>query len=110
MAGKRDFSIIKGDDYVHVITIKTRAGDPIDLTGDVFTSQLRKVKTQVSPDATFVCVVTDGPNGKVTISLSHTTTSALDIGCYNWDLQRSVGGTVTTILVGEAKVVSDVTR
>jgi len=108
--GKRDFTIYKGDDYTHVFTFNTSAGVPIVFTGNTFTSQLRKVKTQTTPDATFTCTVTDGPNGEVTIVLPKAITAALDVGCYFWDLQRSASGVITTVLVGEVKVSSDVTR
>ena len=82
----------------------------MNITGRTFTSQLRKVKTQTNPDATFTCVVTDGVNGQLTIYLSHTDTQALTTGCYFWDLQQSAAGVITTIVNGTAEVALDVTR
>lgn len=112
-AGKRDIEIVKGDDYSHVVNLQTRVGSvytPIDITGRVYTAQIRKVKTQAVADATFTCVVTDALNGEITITMASEITTDLKIGCYYWDLQQDASGVVNTILSGEAKVVSDVTR
>jgi hypothetical protein len=111
--GKRDIEIIKGDDYVHVVTLNTRIAGvitPLDITGRTYTAQIRKVKTQTSPDATFTCTVTDAANGEVTISMPNATTSTLRVDCYFWDLQQNASGIRNTILAGKATVVSDVTR
>ena len=109
MAGKRNITIRKGDDYSHVVTITNTAG-PIDITGRTYTSQFRKVPTQASPDGTFTVTVTNGPAGELTITMPHATTAALTAGCYKWDLQENSGGIITTILAGEVDVVTDVTR
>ena len=108
-AGKRDIEIVRGDDYAHVVNLETPSG-PIDITGRTYTAMLRKNPMQAVPDATFLAVVSDGPNGEITITLGHLATAALKVGCYRWDLQQDTGGIITTILKGEAKVVTDVTR
>jgi hypothetical protein len=113
VAGRRNITIKRGDDYSHLITIATRSGStvsPVDITGRTYTAQLRKALSQTVPDATFTCVVTDGPNGKVTMSMSHTITAALDPGCYYWDIQQDAGGVLNTFLGGKADVVTDATR
>lgn len=109
MPGKRNIEIRKGDDYSHVVTMRNSTG-AINISGRTYTAQLRKIATQTNPDATLTCTVTNGAGGEITISLSHTVTSTLDTGCYKWDLQENSGGTITTILAGEARVVTDVTR
>jgi hypothetical protein len=112
-AGKRDITIIKGDDYTNEINFVTRSAgvtSPLPITGNVYTAQLRKVVTQAAPDATFVCTVTDGPNGILVVAMGHATTAALTVGCYHWDLQCNSSGTITTVLTGKATVTSDVTR
>ena len=109
--GKRDIEIIKGDTYTHVIRRRVAGTTtPIAVTGYTFTAQLRKVKTQTTADASFSCAVTDGPNGEVTLTMANTVTTALDVGCYYWDLQQVASGVPVTILRGKAKVVSDTTR
>jgi hypothetical protein len=111
--GKRDINIMKGDDYVHVINLQTRTGGvtaPVDITGRTYAAQLRKTKTQTTPDATFTCTVTDAPNGEVTISIPSAVTELLAVDCYSWDLQQNAGGVKNTILMGKARVVVDVTR
>lgn len=112
-AGKRDIEIIKGDDYVHVVTLNTRIAGvvtPLDITGRTYTAQIRKVKTQTTPDATFTCTVTDAANGEITITMANAVTATLRVDCYFWDLQQNASGILNTILAGKATVVSDVTR
>lgn len=106
---KRDIEIIKGDDYLHVVTLETTTG-PIDITGRTYTAMIRKNKTQTVPDATFLVSVTDGPNGKIAISLANTITTTLKSGCYYWDLQQNASGIINTILGGKVEVITDVTR
>lgn len=104
-AGKRDIEIIKGDDYLHVVTLETDTG-PINITGRTYTAVLRKTAGQVVPDATFTVTVTDAPNGEITITLSSAITTTLNVGCYEWKLTQNASGVISTILRGKA----DVTR
>ena len=108
----REVEIIRGDDYSHDIEFTLKStGLPINISGRTYTSQLRKMKQQTNPDATFVCVVTDGPNGELTLTLSHTVTATLPVGCYYWDVEENAGGVITTYIpAGKVKVISDVTR
>jgi hypothetical protein len=111
--GKRDITIVRGDDYTHVVTLNTRTAGvltPVNITGRTYTAQIRKNKTQDSVDATLTCSVTDAVNGEITITLANTTTTNLRPGTYYWDLQQNASGVRNTILRGKAEVVSDVTR
>lgn len=108
MAGKRDIQFTKGDDYSHVVTITNSSG-AIDITGRTYSAQIKRVSSQMTPDATFVCTVTNGAAGEVTLYLSDTQTDALAPARYNWDLQEDASGVISTILAGTCKVVQDVT-
>lgn len=108
-AGKRDIEIVKGDDYLHVITLESASG-PINITGRTYEAMMRKSPTQTLADATFVTSVTNAAGGEITVTLSNSTTTALKVGCYYWDLQQNVSGIITTILRGKADVITDVTR
>lgn len=111
--GRRNISIKKGDDYSHVITLQTRSGStytPVDITGRTYSAQLKKRKSQASPDASFTCAVTSAVNGEVTLTLASTITADLVAGEYFWDLEQDAAGQINTILEGVAKVTSDVTR
>lgn len=113
-AGTRDITIYKGDDYSHEVTIGVRSAAGVitytNITGRTYTAQLRKVKTQTVPDATFTVTMTDPTNGKFTVSLAHALTAALDVGCYFWDVQQDIGGILSTVLKGKATVEADTTR
>lgn len=106
--GKRDIKIIKGDDYSHVVTLSVRSNGvvtPVDITGRTYTADLRESSAS-APVADFQCVVTDGPNGEVTISMGHAVTADIVAGCYQWTLVQDASGVVNTILGGEANVVT----
>lgn len=112
MAAKRDIEITRGQDYTHVVTIQTRVSGvatPTNITGRTYTASIKRVKTQATPDASFVCTVTDGPGGEVTLTMADTVTETLDVGCYHWDLWQNTSGADVPILKGEAKVVQGVT-
>lgn len=111
--GRRNIEIIRGDDYSNVIRLKIKTGYttvPIDITDRVYQAQIRKSEGQVAIDATFVTVVTDAPNGEITIYLGHDATRTLTVGCYHWDLQQDTSGVLNTILRGKVTIKSDVTR
>lgn len=109
MAGKRNIQLTKGDDYSHVVTITNDAG-VLNITGRTYEAQVRKVASQPTPDATFVCTVTNGPGGQITLLLADTVTDTLLAGDYRWDLEENASGIVTTLLAGRLRVVEDVTR
>lgn len=110
MAGKRNIQLTKGDDYSHVITITNDAG-VVDITGRIYSAQVRKIASQPNPpDATFTYVLTNPTQGEVTIYLSDAATDALDPGTYRWDLQENASGVITTLLAGRLTVIQDVTR
>lgn len=107
---KQDIKIMRGDTEVFNITVKDNAGSPIDLTGDIFTSQIRYDRDDLLVAASFSCTLTDAVNGKVRLTLSATDSATLDAGVAFWDLQRNDGGVITTIISGKCTVLADVTR
>lgn len=107
---KQDIKIMRGDTEVFVITVQDSTGTPVNLTGDTFTSQIRYNKDDPSFAAAFTCVVTNAAGGVVTLTLSSAASASLNDGVAYWDLQRTSGGTVSTILAGKCTVLADVTR
>lgn len=107
---KQDIKIMRGDTEVFNITVTDSAGAPVNLTGDVFTSQIRYNRDDSSAAASFTCVVTDPAAGTVTLTLSAVTSATLVSGTAYWDLQRNDSGVVTTIVAGKCTILADVTR
>ena len=54
-------------------------------------------------------VAIDGPNGRITVVLSDTTTADIDAGRYSYDLVIDSGSVVTRILEGKFIVTGAVT-
>jgi hypothetical protein len=107
---KQDIKIMRGDTEVFNITVTDSAGLPVDLTGDVFTSQIRYNRDDSSAAAAFSCVLTSAVAGTVALTLSAATSATLNAGTAYWDLQRNNDGVVTTIVAGKCTILADVTR
>lgn len=107
MAGKRDITINKGDDYSHVITFNTRVAGvltPTNITGRTYVAQIRARSVDTAVIASFVCTVAAGTGGVLTLTMANAITAALTVGCYYWELRQTTSGIVNTVLKGEAKV------
>lgn len=107
---KQDIKIMRGDTEVINVTIVNPDSTPVNLTGDTFASQIRYNRDDNTIAASFSCVVTNPTGGIVTLTLSAAASSALNDGLAYWDLQRTSGGSVSTIVAGKCTVLADVTR
>jgi hypothetical protein len=107
---KQDIKIMRGDTEVFNITVTDSAGAPIDLTGDIFTSQIRYNRDDSSIAATFNCTVPNPTAGEVRLTLPAGTSATLTSGSAFWDLQRNDAGVITTIIAGKCTILADVTR
>lgn len=102
--GRRNISIYRGDTYTHRVEVLDAVG-PVDLTGSTWLAQIRRNDAQV---AEFDINVADNV---VTLSLTPEATTALTpLAGLRWDIQRTVGGAVETLLAGSVKVATDVSR
>ena len=107
---KQDIKIMRGDTEVINITIGDANGAPVDITGDVFTSQIRYNRDDTSVAGAFVCTITDAAAGQVRLTLSAASSALLTAGTGYWDLQRNDAGVITTIVAGKCTILADVTR
>jgi hypothetical protein len=97
--------------YTLRLTIKDKAtGDPIDLTGSTFASQLRRYRSSTDVAAAFTFDLTNAATGVVVMSLSPAQTAALAPGPYRWDVDQLVAGVPNPLAQGELIVEGDVTR
>lgn len=107
---KQDIKIMRGDTEVINVTVTNANGTPVNLTGDTFASQIRYERDAATIAASFVCVVSNAAGGVVTLTLNPAASAALNAGVAYWDLQRTSGGVVSTIVSGKCTVLADVTR
>ena len=110
MPATRDIDIYRGDDFSHTVTITNTAGSAIDVSGRTYTSQLRRYPDSSTVAATFTVAMGSAATGVVVFTLADTVTAGLEPGPYRYDIQQDNGGTLTTLLAGQATVSADVTR
>lgn len=104
-----DIAIYRGDYYSLTLTFQNKTtNEPIDYSAGTFAAQIR-------PDANsdrvwdFQVNDDDSATGVVVISLLAADTAKMPKACV-WDMEIDIGGTVTTLIGGNADVGRDVTR
>lgn len=107
---KQNLVMTRGDTETLVITMKTEANAPIDITGRTYRAQIRATKDAGVIDASFTCTVTNAAAGEVTCTILPGVTSTLAVGIHYWDLEETASGVVSTVLAGSVNVLADVTR
>ena len=108
---KRKIRIRRGDTYTHTVTEYDDTGALSNLTGNTFLIQMRSDSESATVVATFTPTLVDAVNGAWQFSLTATQTSAIPLGVYYYDVQRTYAdGTVHTRFEGEAEVEADISR
>jgi hypothetical protein len=107
-AAQYDVRMVQGDSFTEPMVLEDGDGDPLDLTGYSFASQLRR-----TADGPLVVAFSTSVNlgtSTVTRSLSSSQTAALD-GVYVHDFQwTDPSGKIRTLFAGDFEVVAQVTR
>ena len=99
-----------GDTETVTVTMQDANGSAINITGRTYSAQIREKASSTSALATFTCSIVNGAQGKFACTLSSAITSNLSPANAVWDLQENNGGTITTLMAGEAVISRDVTR
>lgn len=110
MAAERHINVYQGDTYTHELRLKDSSNVAINITGRVYSGQIRKAKISSNVIATFTTSITDAPNGKVTFSLLPNITANIPSGIYVYDLQELNGAIVTTLLTGNVTISKEITH
>jgi hypothetical protein len=111
MPARRDLPAYQGDDFLHELRFVDEATQtPIDVSGRVFESQIRKRPEYDTVVATFNVDMTDAANGVVGFWLPHSVMKDLLPGKYRYDCQQTVGGVVLSLTFGTFEVTGEVTR
>lgn len=99
-----------GDTETVTVTRQTSSGIPINITGRVYSAQIRAKASSSTPLATFNCAIVDAANGIFACTLPASVTATLSPANAVWDLQEVNGVTVSTLISGTAYIEKDVTR
>ena len=111
MSGKLDIVIEQGVKFQRTVQIKDKDDNAVDIGGDTFQGQVRKRHNSADTEAAFSISITDAENGKISVSITQTQTTAMEAGEYVYDINwtPSVGNKVR-LLEGIATVSPGVTR
>ena len=109
-AGTYNFTIEQGTTFNRVLTLQEN-GSAMNLSGYSVASQIRSTHDSSSVVGTISCTVSSAANGQITLSMTNSTTSAIEEGIYVYDIEiTSAAGSVTRILQGSVTVSPEVTR
>jgi hypothetical protein len=105
-----DIVIYQGDTLTFSMVLKNGA-TPIDITGWTALAQIKKVSDSTAAETPSLTVTVGTTDGKVTISLSDTGTSALQGATdYKYDVQLSDGTNKRTFIGGKITVTEDISE
>ena len=109
-AGTYNFILEQGATFTRTLTVKEN-NSAMNLTGYSVASKMRSTHDSSTVVGTFTCTISDAANGKITMSMTNSTTSAIEEGIYVYDLEITSGaGAVTRVLQGNITVTPEVTR
>lgn len=121
-AGTYNFTLEQGASFERVLTIRDSLDAPIDLTGFVFSGQIRKKYSDTSVLASFSFTILDQgtDTGKVRMSMTAANTALIPVEKaesaekkltqYCYDVEMNTGSTVDRILEGVVSISPEVTR
>ena len=109
-AGTYNFVLDQGATFTRQLTVKEN-GSAMNLTGYSVASKMRSTHDTSTVAGTFTCTISNASGGIITISMTSSTTAAIEEGMYVYDLEiTSSGGTVTRLMEGSITVNPEVTR
>lgn len=111
MAAISNLVIDQGTTYSLTITVADATGAVIDLTGYTLRAQLRRSYGATSYTSFTTSSGADPTDGELTISLTHSQTSALKSGRYVYDIEIvDTNSVVTRVLEGIVTITPEVTK
>lgn len=111
MPARRDLTTpYQGDDFTHVVRFLDVNDQPINVTGDLFASQVRRRWSDTTIDATFTVDTSQAAVGQVTFTIGAAVLADFVPGKYRYDVQWTSAGRVLTVVAGEFVVTGEITR
>tara|TARA_Y100001936_G_scaffold246817_1_gene291471 strand:+ start:19 stop:351 length:333 start_codon:yes stop_codon:yes gene_type:complete len=109
MAAIANLQIDQGATFTSDVTVKDANGNPFDLTGYTARAKLAKGYQSTKTRQDFTTTIASATEGKVTLSLTATETTALEDTRYVYDLEIQTGDVVTRVIEGIISVRPQVT-
>ena len=109
MAAIANLTIDQGATFSSDVTVKDANGNPFDLTGYTARAKLAKGYQSTKTRQDFTTTIASATEGKVTLSLTATETTALEDTRYVYDLEIQTGDVVTRVIEGIISVRPQVT-
>ena len=109
-AATYNFTIEQGATFTRLLTLKENES-VMNLTGYSVASQLRQTHDTNVVTGTFTATVTNASAGQLTLSMTPSTTGAMEEGMYVYDVEITAPNeNVTRILQGRVTLTPQVTR
>ena len=109
-AGTYNFIMDQGATFTRQLTVKEN-NSVMNLTGYSVASKMRSTHDSSTVSGTFTCTISNASGGIITMSMSSSTTAAIEEAIYVYDLEITSGaGIVTRLLEGKVTVNPEVTR
>lgn len=111
MPARRDLTTpYQGDAFTHVVRFRDDDGDPVNVTGRTWLSQVRRRWSDTTVDAQFSVDTSQAATGQVSFTIAGSVLEDLIPGKYRYDLQYTLGGVTLTVLAGEFLVTGEISR
>ncbi len=108
MPARRDLEFYRSDTWTHEVRFVDGDGDPVDVSAWSFASQVRR-RTSSDLIVSFQVDVSAASNGVVAFFVPAPSTD-IEAGRYRYDVERTLGGVVQTVVEGLVVVSGDITR
>jgi len=111
MPARRDLTTpYQGDDFTHVVRFVDANDLPLNVSGYVWSSQVRRRWSDTTVDAQFSVDVSQAATGQVSFTIAGSVMEDFIPGKYRYDVQGVTGGRTITVLAGEFAVTGEITR
>lgn len=112
MAAYTELFIDQGADFESALDLIADDGTAINVTGYIFSAQMRKSYYSTNPSATFTIQILDAANGNAVITMNSATTTNIAGGRYLYDVKMAdpASNTVTRIVEGIVTVTPQITK
>jgi len=111
MAQFIELDLDQGTDLSYNLDLTQDDGSPLDVTGYIFTSSIRKSYYSANATANLVVTIVDAANGNVTLTMNAATTTNIKAGRYLFDVkQKDTANLSTRIVEGIITVLPQVTK
>ena len=111
MAQFVELDLDQGTDLSYNLDLTQDDGSPLNITGYIFTSSIRKSYYSTSVTANLTVTIVSAANGNVTLTMNSATTSNIKAGRYLFDVkQKDTANLTTRIVEGIITVLPQVTQ